>query len=155
MDNITIKQAIIENLKDIQTLNSKLFEYEYNGWDKDLKLGWPFDSSGKDYFIDMINNNIVYIAFDNNKPIGYLAGNTKSENEYITIKVAEIDNMFVDENYRGNNIGTILIDCFKKYCIQNGIKTFKVNASARNIKALEFYKKNGFTEHDITLWCKL
>lgn len=153
--NIIIKEAKSENLKDIQILNNKLFEYEYDGWDKDLKLGWPFDEEGKNYFIDMINNQIVFIAFDDDKPIAYLAGNTKAENAYLTIKVAEIDNMFVDDEYRGKNIGSMLIDTFKEYCIKKGIETFKVNASAPNIKAINFYKKNGFMEHDITLWCKV
>lgn len=139
--SIIIKQATIANLRDIQILNNKIFEYEYNGWDKDLKLGWPFDNAGKDYFINMINNHIVYVAFDDNKPVGYLAGNTKAENAYLTIKVAEIDNMFVDDKYRGKSVGTMLIDSFKKYCIEKGISTFKVNASAPNTKAIEFYKK--------------
>lgn len=151
---IWIRKAEIEDLKDIQALNNKLFEYEYDGWDKDLKLGWSFDEEGKNYFIDMINNQIVYIALDNGKPIGYLAGNTKVENAYLNIKVAEIDNMFVDNTYRGMNIGTMLIDKFKEYCMEKGIKTFKVNTSASNIKAIEFYKKNGFSEYDITFWCK-
>lgn len=154
MSNIVIKKAEIENLEDIQFLNNRLFEYEYEGWDKDLKLGWSFDEAGKNYFIDIINNQIVYLAFDNGKPIGYLAGNTKAENAYLIIKVAEIDNMFVDNDYRGKNIGSMLIDKFKEYCIDKGITTFKVNASAPNTKAIEFYKKNGFKEHDITLWCK-
>lgn len=155
MQDIIIRKAGIEDMQDIQTLNNKLFEYEYDGWDKDLKLGWPFDEAGKNYFVDMINNQIVYIALDNDKPIGYLAGNTKAENAYLSIKVAEIDNMFVDDEYRGNNVGTMLIDKFKEYCVEKDITTFKVNASAPNIKAIEFYKKNGFTEHDITLWCKI
>lgn len=121
----------------------------------DLKLGWPLDDAGKDYFTDMINNHIVYIAFDNNIPIGYLAGHTKAEDSYLTIKVAEIDNIFIETAYRSKNIGTMLIDSFKAYCIEKGITTFKVNASAPNTKAIDFYKKNGFVEHDITLWCKL
>lgn len=153
--NITIKKAKNEDLKDIQILNNKLFEYEYDGWDKDLKLGWPLDEEGKNYFVNMINNQIVFIAFDDNKPIAYLAGNLKAKNSYLAIEVAEIDNMFVDDEYRGKNIGSMLIDTFKNYCMEEGITTFKVNASAPNAKAINFYKKNGFIEHDITLWCKV
>lgn len=154
-EDIVIRKAKIEDLKDIQTLNNKLFEYEYEGWDKDLKLRWPFDEAGTNYFLDMINNKFVYIAIDNDKPIGYLAGNAKAEASYNTIKIAEIDNMFVESEYRGKDIGTMLINKFKDYCVENGITTFKVNASAPNSKAIEFYKKNGFKEHDINLWCKI
>ncbi len=155
MENIIIKKAEYKDLEDIQTLNNKLFEYEYEGWDKDLELGWPFSEAGKKYFIDMIKNQIVFVAVDNDKTVGYLAGNMEASNAYLSIKVAEIDNMFVEDEYRGKNVGSMLINTFKKYCIERGIKTFKVNASAPNTKALAFYKKNGFSEHDITLWCKI
>lgn len=35
---------------------------------------------------------------------------------------------------------------FKKYCIDKGIEEMKVTASALNVNAIEFYKKNGFKE---------
>ena len=155
MQDIVIRKAEIKDLKDIQTLNNKLFEYEYEGWDQDLKVGWPFEEAGKEYFLKVINNQIAYIALDNDKPIGYLAGNIKAGANYITIQVAEIENIFIENEYRDKNVGTMLINKFKEYCVDKGIKTFKVNASAPNTKAIEFYKKNGFKEHDINLWCKI
>lgn len=97
MGKIKIRKAEIEDLKTVQLLNNKLFEYEYKGWDKDLKLNWPLEEAGKKYFTDMINNQIVYIAFDNEKAVGYLAGNTEAEQAYLSIKVAEIDNMFINQ----------------------------------------------------------
>lgn len=49
--------------------------------------------------------------------------------------------MFINETYVGKGIGKKLIDCFKKYCMQNGISNLKVVASVKNSNAINFYKK--------------
>ena len=59
--------------------------------------------------------------------------------------------MLFDNNFRGLGIGKLLIDKFKQYCKDNSINNLKVVASAKNIKAIEFYKNNGFNDFDITL----
>lgn len=40
---------------------------------------------------------------------------------------------------------------FKTICKENDIKELKVVASYKNTNAINFYKKNGFEEADITL----
>lgn len=68
-NKIIIRKADIKDLAIIQALNNKLFEYEYKGWDKDLKLGWPFSEEGKNYFVNRIENQLVFIAFNNEIPV--------------------------------------------------------------------------------------
>lgn len=149
--NIEIKRADISNLKDIQELNHQLFELEFNNFDPSLKVGWTFEKEGKDYFTDMLNNEIVYIALTENKIVGYLAGSVNIQNSYVTKSLAEVDNMFILENYRKYGIGSKLMNEFKQYCIKNSIEELKVTASAKNSNAIKFYKKNGFNEFEITL----
>lgn len=149
--NIVIKKADISNLKDIQSLNHKLFELEYNNFDSALKVGWTYEEEGTRYFENMINNEIVYIAIDDDKIIGYLAGSVNIENSYVTKSLAEVDNMFILEEYRKYGIGSKLMNQFKEYCVKNNIEELKVTASAKNHNAIEFYKKNGFEEFEITL----
>lgn len=149
--NIEIKRADISNLKDIQDLNHQLFELEFNNFDPSLKVGWTFEKEGKDYFIDMLNNEIVYIALAENKIVGYLAGSVNIQNSYVTKSLAEVDNMFILEEYRKYGIGSKLMNEFKQYCIQNNIEELKVTASAKNSNAIRFYRKNGFEDFEITL----
>lgn len=153
--NIEIKRADISNLKDIQEMNHQLFELEFNNFDPSLKVGWTFEKEGKDYFTDMLNNEIVYIALTENKIVGYLAGSVNIQNSYVTKSLAEVDNMFILEDYRKYGIGSKLMNEFKQYCIQNSIEELKVTASAKNSNAIKFYKKNGFNEFEITLKQKL
>lgn len=149
--DIEIKKADITYLKDIQNLNNQLFELEYNNFDPALKVGWTFEEKGTNYFKDMLENEIVYIALDKNNVVGYLAGSINIQGSYVTKSLAEVDNMFVLEDYRKYGIGTKLINKFKEYCLQNEIEELKVTASAKNINAINFYKKNGFNEFETTL----
>lgn len=149
--NITIKKARIENLKEIQELNNQLFELEYNNFDPALKVGWALEKEGTEYFTDMINNEIVFIGVDGNKVVGYLAGSVNIQSSYVTKSLAEIDNMFIMEDYRRTGLGTMLINEFKKYCSDIGIEEIKVTASAKNSNAINFYKKNGFEDFETTL----
>lgn len=153
--DIEIKKANTTYLKDIQNLNNQLFELEYNNFDPALKVGWTFEEKGTNYFKDMLENEIVYIALDNDNVIGYLAGSINIQGSYVTKSLAEVDNMFVLEDYRKYGIGTKLINKFKEYCLQNKIEELKVTASAKNANAINFYKKNGFNEFETTLKQKL
>lgn len=148
--NVIIKRATIENLEDIQKLNNNLFELEYKNFDPSLKVGWPFEDEGTEYFKDMLNNEVVYIAVIDNKIIGYLAGSINVESSYVTKTLAELDNMFILEKYRKYGIGTKLISEFKNHCKNLGIQELKVTASAKNINAINFYIKNGFEDFERT-----
>ena len=59
--------------------------------------------------------------------------------------------MCILDKYRKFGIGTKLINEFKKICNNNSIQEIKVTASYKNINAIEFYKKNGFNEFELTL----
>ena len=152
---INIRRANLEDLKYIQTLNNSLFELEYNNYDDTLKLNWPLENEGKEYFKDMIENNIVYVAETNGNIIGYLAGSISEQISYITETFAELDNMYVNEEYRRYGVGTLLINEFKKHCKENNIQNIKVTASAKNTRAIQFYMKNEFADYNVTLKLKV
>ena len=148
---INIRRANINDLSCIQDLNNSLFELEYNNFDDTLKVGWPFEKEGKEYFEYMLKNQIIFMAEAEGKIAGYLAGTICKEVSYITETFAELDNMYINEEYRRFGIGTLLINEFKKYCKENNVQNIKVTASAKNNKAINFYMKNGFEDYNITL----
>ena len=59
--------------------------------------------------------------------------------------------MLVDDKYRGLGVGKQLINQFKEYCKSKNIINLKVVASAKNKNAIDFYRKQGFTDFDVTL----
>ena len=151
MNDLIIRKATIDDLKDIINLNNKLFKLEKENYDNTLVEDWPLSEGGKEYFKDLILNHFVIVAIIGNKIIGYLAGSINDKGSYEEIQYGEINNMYIDENYRKYGIGKKLIDEFKTYCINNNIYNIKVEASYKNISAIEFYHKNGFIDFNLTL----
>ena len=153
--NIIIRQAIDNDLKEIQELNYKLFEFEYINFDQSLNMNWTYSEKGEKYFKKLIQDGTVWVAEDNNKIIGYLAGSIYGKLSYSTKTLAELDNFYIDENYRRKGIGKRLVFELKKYCIYNEIDEIKVSSKASNNNAKEFYENNGFDEFEITYKMKL
>ena len=151
VNEIFIRKAQLEDLNIIQNLNNELFKLEKENYDSTLVRDWSLSEDGKQYFEDLIINNYVIVAIKDDKIVGYLAGSINEKGSYEEIQYGEINNMLVDNNFRGLGIGKLLIDKFKQYCKDNNINNLKVVASAKNIKAIEFYKNNGFNDFDITL----
>ena len=100
MEKIIIRKATIEDLVSIQELNNSLFELEYENLDDTLKKEWPFQKEGKEYFEYMINDEMVFVAQDKDRIVGYLAGSICEQINYVTETFAELDNMCIDDNYR-------------------------------------------------------
>ena len=151
MKNIVIRQATLNDLQSIQYLNYELFKLEKENFDSTLIIDWPLSEEGKSYFENLIKNEYVIIAVEDENIIGYLAGTINEKGSYELLQYGEINNMLVDNSYRGSGIGKQLINCFKEYCKTKNITNLKVVASAKNINAIEFYKKQGFKNFDITL----
>ena len=151
MRDVIIRQATLNDLKSIQNLNYELFKLEKENYDPTLIGDWPLSEEGKKYFEDLIKNEFVIIALKDEKIIGYLAGTINEKGSYELFQYGEINNMLVDNNYRGSGIGKQLINRFKEYCKTKNITNLKVVASAKNLNAIEFYKKQGFKNFDVTL----
>ena len=151
MNNLILKKAHITDLEYIQNLNNKLFKLEKENYDPTLIDNWPLTDEGKEYFTDLINNHYVIVATINDEIVGYLAGSINEKGSYEDVQYGEINNMFINDYYRGYGIGKKLINIFKDYCKEKNINNLIVTASSKNINAINFYKNNGFEDFNLTL----
>lgn len=150
-----IRKATLDDLDIICELNNQLFKLEKENYDSTLVENWPLTNEGKKYFKDLINNHYVIVALLDDKIAGYLAGSIEEKGVYELIQYGEINNMLVIEEYRGTGVGKKLIDNFKEYCKSQNIDNIKVVASFKNKNAINFYRKNGFEDFDLTLTMKI
>lgn len=156
MENkIIIRKATLEDLNVIQQLNYKLFELESAEFDDTLIINWALSNDGREYFEKSIENDITLVSIVDNKIVGYIIGSLNTEGTYNSIKQAELNNMYILEEYRSLGIGTRLFNKLKEIFLENGMQEIKVVADYKNIKAINFYNKNGFKEAEITLKQKL
>jgi GNAT superfamily N-acetyltransferase len=82
------------------------------------------------------------VAYYNSKPVGVCGFwiNTK----IYSGKYVELDNVVTDENYRGQEIGKLLCNFVLTIAKQNNCKTAMLDAYLENIKAHDFYEREGF-----------
>jgi len=151
MKNLLIRKADINDLSYIQELNNNLFDLELENYDPTLVRDWAISNDGKTYFEDLINNHYVVVALLDDEIVGYLAGTINEKGSYENIQYGEINNMFIKDSCRGYGVGKSLVNEFKKYCKENNINNLIVTASAKNSNAINFYKKNGFEDFNLTL----
>jgi len=151
MKNLLIRKANINDLSYIQELNNNLFDLELENYDPTLVKDWAISNDGKMYFEDLINNNFVVVALLDDEIVGYLAGTINEKGTYENIQYGEINNMFIKDSCRGYGVGKSLVNEFKNYCKENNINNLIVTASSKNLNAINFYKKNGFEDFNLTL----
>ncbi|QEC70181.1 GNAT family N-acetyltransferase [Panacibacter ginsenosidivorans] len=92
---------------------------------------------------DTTSNNIVgYACFS----IIYYSWSGKS---------LYLDDLFVKENYRGQNIGSLLMNAVIEFAKENNCKKMRWQVSKWNAHAQTFYKKLGAVIDDVEINCDL
>ena len=98
------------------------------------------------------NTHVFVYVDDNDKVLGHAFCICKQEtdNNVLTdIKTLYIDDICVDENMRGKNIGKSLYDFVVDYAKENNFYNITLNVWECNPGAIEFYKKKGLVPQKI------
>lgn len=151
---IEIRKATIKDLKTIQELNHKLFKKEYAEFDQTLNCDWTYGSIGTKKFRERItkDDRCALVAIIGGKIVGYLVGSIAEKETYRNVKrLAELGNMYILRDYQRFGIGTKLFNEFFSWCRSRKATRLKVVAFVQNTQAINFYRKNGFKDYNITL----
>lgn len=136
--------------KDIPQMNSLLYQVE-----RVHQQGRPdlFKEGAKKY----TDNELKAMLKDKTKPIfaavdendvmkGYafcVFQEHKGDNVLTNIKTLYIDDLCVDENCRGQHIGSVLYEAVKKFAKEQGCYNVTLNVWECNPSARKFYEKAG------------
>jgi ribosomal protein S18 acetylase RimI-like enzyme len=66
-----------------------------------------------------------------------------------------LDEFFIDEQWRGQGIGAAALDFVQKECAARSLKALRLEVTHTNVRALELYRRHGFTvesRHLMTKW---
>ena len=88
----------------------------------------------------------IFIAEDDSKIIGYCIVNLKEiKNNQVFLDMIniEIEDIYVDEQYRKKGIGKILFDEAKNYAKEKGVKFIELSVWGFNQNAIKFYEHLG------------
>lgn len=144
-DQLIIRRASLEDLKALQALSGNLFKFEEKIF-AGLNLDWPQTPTGRHYFTQRIidEQGLIFIAILDHKAVGYICGYLLNHTARTEPFIAEIENIYVDEEYRKQSIGDKLLQKFTARAKQLGAQRLKVGALAKNEAARNFYIKQGF-----------
>ena len=142
--------------KDIPQMNSLLYQVE-----RVHQQGRPdlFKEGEKKY----TDNELKAMLKDKTKPIfaavdendvmkGYafcVFQEHKGDNVLTDIKTLYIDDLCVDENCRGQHIGSVLYEAVKKFAKEQGCYNVTLNVWECNPSARKFYEKAGLKPYKI------
>lgn len=91
---------------------------------------------------------LAVIVLNEEQIIGYLWMTFTDLIDY-KITIAELQDIFIEEEYRGKGIGVLLMDYSENRASKNGACILRSGTGADNIKSIKMHEKSGFKPYRI------
>jgi diamine N-acetyltransferase len=119
--------------------------------------GYPFDEavSRKNLaaFISGEHLGRIWLIENNGEIIGYVVLTFGFSFEFKG-KTAFVDELFLQESFRGKGIGGMVLDFIDEHAKELELKALHLEVERRNESGKKLYVKKGFTEHERALMTK-
>lgn len=153
---MNIRLATIKDYNIVNELMLKLHMYHVESCPENfVKIDIFFTK--KEYKKRLKNGYIYYLAEINRKTVGLIGLNT-CNNDFV--KIVFVSGLYVESNYRNQNIATKLMETafeyFRKNCNSSDYcDCLNLNVASFNESAINFYKKMGFNFQSHNMGIKL
>lgn len=139
MDNVAIRECKYEDLDDILILQRQ--------WLKD-DVTYGFTPADRSYLESKLGRYFL-VAELNGKVISFVYGTIHKTKNMAIMKdgelYIEIDDIYTLSDYRGNGIGSLLLDKILEVSKQNGIERSLIYSSTKDMDSIiNFYKKHNY-----------
>ena len=152
MLSITLKKVGIADVAQLQKIGGTTFSETFSEFNTPDNLNKYLEESfSMDKLSSEINNtdSEFYLALNDTYPIGYLKVNFgSSQTELKDNKALEIERIYVLKQYQGEDVGKLLYQKALAIAKQNNLEYIWLGVWEKNIRAINFYKKNGFVTFD-------
>lgn len=141
---ILIEIPKIGDYEQVNNLAKQVHELHVK-WRQDLFLNVD-EVISRDSFKEMIQEKEIFIAKNQSKIVGYITFNIqeKTNPSMRYRKQINIDAICVNEENRGEGIGTLLLEYMKKYGKENNCTDMYLTVNEENENAIKVYEKFGF-----------
>ncbi|WP_027379338.1 GNAT family N-acetyltransferase [Chryseobacterium daeguense] len=152
MSTIIINKAVSEDLETLQTIGRETFYETFAKDNSEEEMQNYLDESfSAEKLMGELNNpdSLFFIAWEEDQPVGYLKVNSgKAQTELQDETSLEIERIYVKSSHHGKKVGQLLYDKALETAEQQKKKYLWLGVWEENLKAVNFYKKNGFVEFD-------
>lgn len=152
MESINIRPINIKDIEQLQQISRQTFFETFSSanTDENMKKYLEEGLSVEKLTAELENaNSAFYFVELEHKVIGYLKLNFgKSQTELQDDTSLEIERIYVLQDYHGKRIGKLLYDKAIEIGERENVDYVWLGVWEENLRAINFYKKNGFVEFD-------
>jgi len=148
----SIRTAGPEDIDEFVTSVAGLFRDDAGRHDHCINVSWPA-AEGAEYYAGLVGRPecLLALAHDGDAVLGHLVGKLAEPNSFRTRRIAVLESIRVAPGSRGQGVGGQLVGAFFDWARDRGAEVASVTAYAANDGAQRFYRRHGFTPHDVTL----
>jgi diamine N-acetyltransferase len=152
MENIIITKATGDDLEVLKTIGKltffETFSLENTEDNMQKYLDEEFAHEKLKEQLEDTNSEFYFASIDK-KIIGYLKLNfAGSQTELKDSNAIEIERIYVLKDYHGKNAGQLLYNKAIEIAMLSGVDYVWLGVWEKNLRAIQFYKKNGLVEFD-------
>ena len=152
MADIEVKRITINELAQLQKIGRQTFQETFSDSNSEENMKNYLDEGfSTEKLTAELNNkdSEFYFATLENNVIGYLKVNFgASQTELKDSKALEIERIYVSKEFHGKKVGQLLYDKAIEVAKQKDTEYVWLGVWEENLRALSFYRKNGFVEFD-------
>jgi len=152
MKNLTLEQITTKEVLQLQKIGRQTFTETFSDVNtaENMQLYLEEGFSVEKLTAELMDKNTsFYIAKLDSQAIGYLKLNMGSaQTELKDEKALEIERIYVFKEFHGLKVGQFLFDHAVQIAKKNRMEYIWLGVWEENKKAINFYKKNGFTAFD-------
>ena len=152
MESISIDQISLESLKQLQDISRQTFLETFSSSNTEENMKAYLEESLSDAKLSTELSNEAsefYFATLEHEVIGYLKLNFgQSQTELKDDKALEIERIYVLKAFHGKRVGQLLYDKAIQVALEKGASYVWLGVWEENLRAISFYKKNGFVAFD-------
>jgi diamine N-acetyltransferase len=152
MENIDIRKLTPEDILQLQKISRQTFRETFSSGntEENMKKYLDEDLSNERLTAELSDpNSEFYFALLDGEVIGYLKLNFgQSQTEIKDNRAVEIERIYVLKEFQGKKLGQLLYDKAINIATQKNADYVWLGVWEENLKAINFYKRNGFAEFD-------
>ncbi len=137
----------------IENMLTSLIQDERKKYDNNINENYKVKNFYEQYIEN--ENMCILVAKGNETILGYVYGFVQDNGSLYNNKVAQLDALFVKEQYRGNGIAKSLMKEFINWAEEKGVAYIELSVCKDNSDAINLYENEGFCIDKILLRKKL
>ena len=152
MSEIHLSKVTIHDIENLQKIGRQTFSETFANENSEANMNkYLAEGFSTKKISEEINNpnTEFYFALYNDHIVGYLKLNVGlAQSELQAYNGLEIERIYVLQKFQGQKIGQILFEKALQIAKHKEVDYIWLGVWEKNLKAINFYKKNGFVEFD-------